>query len=137
MKNVYLPVFFYFGCQKMVILGHNDDEKGSHRQKNEFPAKKRRRERVSSPKMSVSRLKKPTREDLVAKNECFPAQKADENGSRRQKSEFPAKKSRRERVSSPKNSISLLKMVTRIRFVVKNWLSSPQIGDENRPRRQN
>jgi len=70
-------------------------------------------------KMSVSRLKKTTREDLVArkmsfqpkkddetgfvaKNECFPAQKDDENGSRRQKSEFPAKKRRRERVSSPK-----------------------------------
>jgi len=42
------------------------------------------------------------RTGFVAKNECFPAQKDDERGSRRQKNEFPAKKRRRERVSSPK-----------------------------------
>ncbi|AWI11039.1 hypothetical protein CQJ30_01865 [Caldibacillus thermoamylovorans] len=86
----------------MNFPAQKDDENGFRRQKNEFPAKKRRRERVSSPKMSVSRLKKTTRKDLVAKKMNFPAQKDDENGSRRQKNEFPAKKRRRERVSSPK-----------------------------------
>ncbi|MEL4027962.1 hypothetical protein NST89_04945 [Caldifermentibacillus hisashii] len=40
MKNVYLPVFFYFGCQKMVILGHNDDENGFRRQKMKFSTAK-------------------------------------------------------------------------------------------------
>ncbi|MCM3800377.1 hypothetical protein M4A92_17640, partial [Caldibacillus thermoamylovorans] len=37
------------------------DENGFRRQKNEFPAKKRRRERVSSPKKEVFRVKKTTR----------------------------------------------------------------------------
>ncbi|MEK6452718.1 hypothetical protein [Caldifermentibacillus hisashii] len=89
------------------------DENGFRRQKSEFPAKKSRRERVSSPKMSVSRLKKPTRKDLVARKMSFPAQKADEKGSRRQKNEFPAKKSRRERVSSPKKEVFRVKKTTR------------------------
>jgi len=86
----------------MNFPAQKDDERGSRRQKNEFPAKKRRRERVSSPKMSVSRLKKTTRTGFVAKKMSFQPKKDDENGFRRQKNEFPAKKRRRERVSSPK-----------------------------------
>ncbi|WP_270578501.1 hypothetical protein [Caldibacillus thermoamylovorans] len=42
-------------ARKMSFRPKKDDENGSRRQKSEFPAKKRRRERVSSPKMSVSR----------------------------------------------------------------------------------
>jgi len=52
----------------MVIPGHNDDENGFRRQK-----------------MSVSRLKKTTREDLVARKMSFQPKKDDENGFRRQK----------------------------------------------------
>ncbi|MCB7075018.1 hypothetical protein LIZ98_16780, partial [Caldibacillus sp. 210928-DFI.2.18] len=81
----------------MVIPGHNDDENGFRRQKNEFPAKKRRRERVSSPKNEVFHRKMVTRMNLVARKMSFRPKKDDENGSRRQKSEFPAKKRRRER----------------------------------------
>ncbi|KIO65714.1 hypothetical protein B4065_2479 [Caldibacillus thermoamylovorans] len=44
----------------------------------------------------------PTRKDFVAKKVSFQPKKDDENGFRRQKNEFPAKKRRRERVSSPK-----------------------------------
>ncbi|MGG3690975.1 hypothetical protein [Caldifermentibacillus hisashii] len=72
-------------AKKRSFPSKNDDEKGSRRQKGAFPGLKRRRERVSSPKMSVSRLKKTTRTGLVAKKMSFPAQKDDENGSRRQK----------------------------------------------------
>ncbi|MCB7074248.1 hypothetical protein LIZ98_12595 [Caldibacillus sp. 210928-DFI.2.18] len=53
----------------------NDDEKRSRRQKREYPAQKRRRERVSSPKI-----------------EHFSAQNNDEKGSRRQKIAFLASK---------------------------------------------
>ncbi|PAC35287.1 hypothetical protein CEJ87_10505 [Caldifermentibacillus hisashii] len=51
--------------------------------------------------MSVSRLKKTTREDLVARKMSFQPKKDDENGFRRQKRAFPGSKRRRERVSSP------------------------------------
>ncbi|MGG3688103.1 hypothetical protein, partial [Caldifermentibacillus hisashii] len=54
-------------AKKWGFPGKSDDEKGSRRQKMGFPVQKRRRERISSPKISVSRLKKTTREDLVAK----------------------------------------------------------------------
>ncbi|WP_200889696.1 hypothetical protein [Caldibacillus thermoamylovorans] len=43
------------------------------------------RERGSSPKNRVSRLKMTTRTELVAKIEHFSPQNDDENGSRRQK----------------------------------------------------
>ncbi|MED3645047.1 hypothetical protein P5F75_16955, partial [Caldifermentibacillus hisashii] len=49
----------------------NDDENGSRRQKVKFPDSKRRRERVSSPKNVVFRLKKVTRKSLVAKKGSF------------------------------------------------------------------
>ncbi|MEG6532868.1 hypothetical protein V6C20_04705 [Caldibacillus thermoamylovorans] len=62
----------------------NGDEKGSRRQKVKFSSKKRRRERVSSPKTSNFRLKVVTRKGLVVKNEQFPAQNGDEKGFRRQ-----------------------------------------------------
>ncbi|MEK0290301.1 hypothetical protein P5F77_07430 [Caldifermentibacillus hisashii] len=56
-----------FVAKKGSFAPQNDDEKGSRRQKMKFPAQKRRRERVSSPKKGVSRLKMTTRKSLVAK----------------------------------------------------------------------
>ena len=66
----------------------NGDEKESRRQKKEFPAQKRRRERVSSPKKGVFRSKMTTRRGLVAKKRGFSAQNDDEKWSRRQKMVF-------------------------------------------------
>ncbi|WP_270577927.1 hypothetical protein, partial [Caldibacillus thermoamylovorans] len=43
---------------------------------------------------------------------------------------------RRELVSSQKNVVFRLKMVTRIGFVAKKWGFPAQNGDENRSRRQ-
>ncbi|MED4852621.1 hypothetical protein P9386_12405 [Caldifermentibacillus hisashii] len=123
-------------AKKMNLPAQKDDENGFRRQKNEFPAKKRRRERISSPKMSVSRLKKTTRTDFVAKKMSFPAKKDDEKGFRRQKSEFPAKKRRRERISSPKMSVSRLKKTTRTGLVAKKVSFQPKKDDENGFRRQ-
>ncbi|MCB7072153.1 hypothetical protein LIZ98_01795 [Caldibacillus sp. 210928-DFI.2.18] len=60
-----------------------------------------------------------TRTGLVAKNKHFSPKNGDENWVRRQKIEFPASKRRRERVSSPKLSISHLKTTTRMGFVAK------------------
>ncbi|MEG6533978.1 hypothetical protein V6C20_10635 [Caldibacillus thermoamylovorans] len=60
-----------------------------------------------------------TRMGLVAKIEHFSPQNDDENGSRRQKIEFPASKRRREWVSSPKNDVFHPKMVTRTGLVAK------------------
>ncbi|MCB7075170.1 hypothetical protein LIZ98_17620 [Caldibacillus sp. 210928-DFI.2.18] len=48
-----------------------DDENEFRRQKKEISAQKRRRERGSSPKNGVSRLKMVTRLSLVAKNMTF------------------------------------------------------------------
>jgi hypothetical protein len=45
---------------------------------------------------------------------------------------FLASKWRRDRVSSPKNGVSRLKMVTRTGLVAKNEHFSPKIGDENK-----
>jgi hypothetical protein len=59
--------------KKMSFSAQNDDEKGFRRQKNEFFASKRRREKVSSPKKGVFRLKMTTRKGLVAKKGSFPA----------------------------------------------------------------
>ncbi|MEL4028791.1 hypothetical protein NST89_09485 [Caldifermentibacillus hisashii] len=78
-----------------------------------------------------------TRSGFVAKKWCFSPQNGDEIRFRRQKMAFLASKWRRDRVSSPKNGVSRLKMVTRSGFVAKKWRFSPQNGDENRARRQN
>ncbi|MEG6532034.1 hypothetical protein V6C20_00345 [Caldibacillus thermoamylovorans] len=123
-------------AKKWDFLAQNDDEKGPRRQKREFSASKRRRERVSSPKSGISWLKKTTREDLVARKMSFQPKKDDENGFRRQKSEFPAKKRRRERVSSPKMSVSRLKKTTREDLVAKKWGFPCKNDDEKRSRRQ-
>jgi hypothetical protein len=72
-------------AKKRGFSAQNDDEKRSRRQKKEFPAQKRRRERVSSLKTSNFRLKMVTRKSLVAKNEQFSPQNGDEKESRRQK----------------------------------------------------
>ncbi|WP_346207010.1 hypothetical protein NSS89_04305 [Caldifermentibacillus hisashii] len=60
-----------------------------------------------------------TRSGFVAKKWCFSPQNGDEIRSRRQKMVFLASKWRRDRVSSPKNGVSRLKMVTRTGLVVK------------------
>ncbi|MCB5934625.1 hypothetical protein LJB62_06705 [Bacillus sp. DFI.2.34] len=77
-----------------------------------------------------------TRKVLVVKKWSFSAQNGDENGLRRQKREFSGSKWRRERVSSPKNGVSHLKMTTRMNLVVKKWGFPAQNGDENGLRRQ-
>ncbi|WP_346216834.1 hypothetical protein NSQ14_02825 [Caldifermentibacillus hisashii] len=79
-------------AKKWGFPGKSDDEKGSRRQKREFSASKRRRERISSPKNGVSRAKVTTRKGLVAKKWGFPGKSDDEKGSRRQKREFSASK---------------------------------------------
>jgi len=66
----------------------NGDEKGSRRQKKEFPASKWRREWASSPKKGVFRLKMVTKKVLVVKKRSFSAQNGDENGLRHPKKEF-------------------------------------------------
>ncbi|PAC35874.1 hypothetical protein CEJ87_08200 [Caldifermentibacillus hisashii] len=71
---------------------HKADEIGSRRQNNALFSSKWRRERGSSPKSEVSGLKLTTRKGLVAKKWEFRQKMTDENGSRRQKKEFPAKK---------------------------------------------
>ncbi|MEG6533415.1 hypothetical protein [Caldifermentibacillus hisashii] len=78
-----------------------------------------------------------TRSGLVTKIEHFSLQNGDEIRFRRQKMVFLASKRRRDRVSSPKNGVSRLKMVTRTGLVVKNKCFPPQIGDEIQARRQN
>ncbi|MEK6453084.1 hypothetical protein [Caldifermentibacillus hisashii] len=75
-------------AKKGSFPAQNDDEKESRRQKIEFLTPKRRRERGSSPKNGVSRLKMTTRTGLVAKKWGFSAQNGDEKGFRRQKHDF-------------------------------------------------
>ena len=75
-------------AKKKSFPRKNDDEKWFRRQKREYPAQKRRREMVSSPKKGVSCPKVTTRKGLVAKNRSFSAQNDDENRSRRQKKGF-------------------------------------------------
>ncbi|MED4853735.1 hypothetical protein NSQ14_04035 [Caldifermentibacillus hisashii] len=79
-------------AKKRSFAPQNDDEKESRRQKREFRASKRRRERVSSPKNEVSGPKTTTRKGLVAKKGSFLPKSDDEKRSRRQKREFPAQK---------------------------------------------
>jgi len=98
---------------------------------------KRRRKLVSSPKRSVSHLKMVTRIGFVAKIGRFSAPNGDEIYSRRQKRAFSTSKRRRELVSSPKRSVSHLKMVTRFDLVAKIGRFSLQNDDENWFRRQN
>jgi hypothetical protein len=97
----------------------NDDEKGCRRQKIAFSVSKRRRERVSSPKKEVFRLKKTTIRDVVAKKVGSPSKSDDEKGCRRQKIAFSVSKRRRERVSSPKKEVFRHKMTTRKGVVAK------------------
>ncbi|WP_269920092.1 hypothetical protein [Caldifermentibacillus hisashii] len=101
-----------------------------------FLASKWRRDRVSSPKQSIFHFKTVTRSGLVVKKWCFSPQNGDEIGFRRQKIAVFTSKRRRDRVSSPKNGVSRLKMVTRTGLVAKKWCFSSQNGDENRARRQ-
>ncbi|WP_270577590.1 hypothetical protein [Caldibacillus thermoamylovorans] len=75
-------------AKNMTFSPKNDDEIRSRRQKIEFPGSKWRRERISSPKKGVSRLKMVTRTRLVAKKWGFSAQNDDENAARRQKMGF-------------------------------------------------
>ncbi|MED4850433.1 hypothetical protein P9386_00890 [Caldifermentibacillus hisashii] len=77
-----------------------------------------------------------TRIRFVVKIERFLPQIGDEIRPRRQKTAFLSSNWRREYVSSSKLGLSCLKTTTRFGFVIKNWLSSPQIGDEIRSRRQ-
>jgi hypothetical protein len=77
-----------------------------------------------------------TRTGLVAKKGSFPAQNDDEKVLRRQKREFFGSKRRRERISSPKNGVSRLKMTTRLGLVAKKWGFPAQNDDENKSRRQ-
>ena len=77
-----------------------------------------------------------TRRRFVVKIERFLPQIGDEIRPRRQKTAFLSSNWRREYVSSSKLGLSCLKTTTRFGFVIKNWLSSPQIGDEIRSRRQ-
>ena len=84
-------------AKKRGFSAQNDDENRSRRQKKEFPAQKRRREQVSSPKKGVFRSKMTTRTGLVAKKRSFAPKNDDEKESRRQKKEFPAQKRRRKK----------------------------------------
>ncbi|WP_270577698.1 hypothetical protein [Caldibacillus thermoamylovorans] len=122
--------------KKWSFRHKNDDENGPRRQKVEFSTQKRRRERVSSPKSGDFRTKTTTRTGLVAKKWSFRHKNDDENGSRRQKVEFSTQKRRRERVSSPKNSVSGPKKTTRTSFVAKKRRFPHKNDDENEFRRQ-
>jgi hypothetical protein len=122
--------------KKVSLSPQSSDENRSRRQKMKFFASKRWRESVSSSKKWVSRLKMMTRMSLVVKKWSFSPQNGDENRSRRQKSDFLASKWWRESVSSSKNGVCRLKMMTRMSLVVKKWSFSPQNGDENGSRRQ-
>ncbi|MEL4027844.1 hypothetical protein NST89_04335 [Caldifermentibacillus hisashii] len=113
------------------------DENGPRRQKQAFLNQKRRRERASSPKTSISHLKVATRTGLVAKNKHFSTKSGDEIGFRRQNYAFFYPKRRRERISSPKTSISQPKTATRKGLVVKIEASQTKNGDEIGFRRQN
>jgi len=112
------------------------DENRARRQKILFPASNRRRDSGSSSKNLVSRRKSATRTGLVAKNCCSLPKNGDEIQARRQKTLFPASNRRREQGSSSKNLVSRLKSATRTGLVAKKTCFPPQIGDENRARRQ-
>ncbi|MED4852470.1 hypothetical protein P9386_11630 [Caldifermentibacillus hisashii] len=131
-----MPTRMDLVVKKEIFPPQNADENGSRRQKMDFSASKRRRERVSSLKNGFFRPKMPTRTGVVAKKWSFPRKKVDENGCRRQKVEFPTQKSRREGVSSPKNRVFRPKMMTRMDLVVKKVIFPPQNADENGCRRQ-
>ena len=88
--------------KKWGFPAQNGDENGLRHPKKEFSGSKWRREKVSSPKSEVSRLKMTTRKGLVVKKCDFTLQNGDEKRSRRQKMEFRPQKCRREQASSPK-----------------------------------
>ncbi|MGG3687820.1 hypothetical protein [Caldifermentibacillus hisashii] len=68
----------------MSFLPQSGDEDESRRQNRSFLNPKRRRERISSPKTSISQPKVVTRLGLVAKIKLFSTQNGDEIGFRRQ-----------------------------------------------------
>ena len=91
-----------FVAKKESFPAQNGDEKRSRRQKMGFSGSKWWRERFSSSKNGVFRLKTVTRLGFVTQKRSFPAENGDEKGSRRQKMEFRPQKCRREQVLSPK-----------------------------------
>ncbi|WP_346207677.1 hypothetical protein NSS91_16630 [Caldifermentibacillus hisashii] len=78
--------------KKWSFSAQNGDEKGSRRQKMEFLGSKWRREKVSSSKKGVFRLKMATRMNLVAQKRSFSPKSDDENGLRHPKKEFSGSK---------------------------------------------
>ncbi|MCB7075073.1 hypothetical protein LIZ98_17060, partial [Caldibacillus sp. 210928-DFI.2.18] len=70
-------------AQKRSFSPKSDDENGLRRQKREFSGSKWRRERFSSSKNGVSRLKMATRKVFVVKKWSFSAENGDEKRSRR------------------------------------------------------
>ncbi|WP_346216850.1 hypothetical protein NSQ14_03195 [Caldifermentibacillus hisashii] len=123
-------------AKKWGFSAQNGDEIKSRRQKHDFLTPKRRREKGSSPKNGVSRLKMTTRLGLVAKKSSFSAQNGDEKRARRQKHDFLTSKRRRERVSSPKNQVFWPKIATRKGLVAKKGSFPAQNDVEIRARRQ-
>ncbi|WP_041847892.1 hypothetical protein NSS89_14445 [Caldifermentibacillus hisashii] len=87
---------FGFVVKKWGFPPQNGDEIEARRQKMGFSGSKWRRERVSSSKNGVFRLKMATRMNLVVKIVLFPTQNGDENESRRQNCAFSNSKWRRE-----------------------------------------
>ena len=81
-----------FVAKKWGFPALNGDENESRRQNSAFSNSKWRRERVSSPKNGVFRLKMATRIGFVAKKWGFPPQNGDENESRRQNCAFSSSK---------------------------------------------
>ncbi|WP_161792866.1 hypothetical protein [Caldibacillus thermoamylovorans] len=72
----------------MLFSSQNDDENGVHRQKSEVSGLKLTTRKGLVAKKWGFRQKMTTRMDLVAKKRSFRPKNDDENGSRRQKSEF-------------------------------------------------
>jgi aminoglycoside phosphotransferase len=81
-----------FVAKKWGFPPQNGDEIEARRQKMGFSASKWRRERVSSSKNGVFRLKMATRTSFVVKIALFPTQNGDENEARRQKMGFSGSK---------------------------------------------
>ena len=128
---------FGFVAKKKRFSPQNGDEIWFRRQNRAFLTTKRRREWISSPKNEAFCPKTTTKIGLVAKKWSFLSKNDDENWPRRQKMKLSVQKRRRDLVSSPKRSVSHLKMVTRFDLVAKIGRFRLQNGDEIRSRRQN
>ncbi|WP_363551035.1 hypothetical protein [Caldifermentibacillus hisashii] len=74
--------------KKVSFLPQSGDEDESRRQNRSFLNQKRRRERASPPKTSISHPKVVTRLGFVVKKVSFLPQNGDENKSRRQNRSF-------------------------------------------------